>query len=208
MTETSTLVQYDALPFMPTPERATILSHIVRSIARYETLFTDYERACDDQCFVNKLPQEMCAACLMRIMKINAMLTDPHSRVWEVWGDGELPAGILFLTDVIPGGDARAHYVFFDGNLSSKTELIERMIEWVFTDHDDWIALRRITVEIPAHAFALAHHAAKTLHFGGDFEYRRKVGSRTIDVPVEGVRRNALLWRGRPQDMLIMGRLA
>ena len=114
--------------------------------------------------------------------------------------------GMLTLQDIVPEDDATAHYIFFDRDLSGKTTLLNNMIDWVFSDHDDvgWKALRRLTVEVPAHAHALATHAQKKLRFGGSFEYR--IGGRTLNL--EGVKRNARMWKGQPQDLLLMGRLA
>ena len=134
------------------------------------------------------------------------MLANPYSRSWEVWGSESNPVGLLYITNVIPGGDALAHYFFFDGDLRGKTALIEEMIGWVFADHpeDNWIALRRLTIEVPTYAFALARHASRYLSFGGAYTYAQK----GVHISVEGVRRNALLWRGAPRDILILGRLA
>lgn len=193
-------VLYEALPFAPTLERASVGSKILRSLCKYETLFTDYERACPALCME-------CPACERRREAVVRTLLDPYARVWEVWrfgADADI-VGILYLTRVVPGCDAYAHYVFFDGDLRGKSHLIEEMIQWAFTDHADegWIALKRLTVEVPDYAFALARHATKVLGFGGAFTHR--VGRHSI--PVEGVRRAALRWRDQDRDILILGRL-
>lgn len=182
---------YEALPFRPTPERASITNDILRKLAAHETLFTDYERACPDLCMT-------CALCKERIQIILRGLFDPYSRVWEVWrSDGEL-AGVLSLSRIVPGGDALAHYVFFDGRLRDKTEVLESAIQWAFTDHPGWTALRRISVEVPDFAFALARHASRYLGFGGSFQHS--------GLHVEGVRPRSILWRGRERDILLLGR--
>lgn len=202
----ATATQLTAIPFMPTPQRAAIVSHIIRNVAHYETLFTDYARICDERCAETRELPQMCAACQTRIASINRMLLDPYSRTWEVWGEDALPIGILYLTNVIPGGDALAHYLFFDADLRGKSDLIESIIQWCFEDHptEGWVALRRMTVEVPSYAFALARHASRYLGFSGPFKYTRK----GISLPVEGVKSNALVWRGAPHDILILGRLA
>jgi hypothetical protein len=143
-------------------------------------------------------------------LAIAATLTTIDSISWEVWRHKEgMPVdlvGILTLQDIVPEDDATAHYIFFDRDLSGKTTLLKHMIDWVFSDHEDvgWKALRRLTVEIPAHAHALATHAQKKLGFGGKFEY--KIGGRMLKL--EGVKQSARMWKGKPQELLIMGLLA
>lgn len=187
--------RYEAIPFTPSPERAEVVSAIMRGVLQFETVFNDYVKPCDGVC-------GQCAECFRALSAVSYMLAKADSRTWEVWGEDGL-VGVLYLTEVLPGVDAKAHYVFFDRKLSDKTELIESLIQWCFEDHEDWKALRRITVEIPAHAFSVARHAHKRLGFGGDFVYRHN----NKNLPVEGVRRNVFLWRGRHEDMIQMGRL-
>lgn len=189
---------FQAIPFTPTPDRAEVVSKIMRSVMQFETIFSDYNRACEDTC-------GRCEACQRCLVAITYMLSKPDSRAWEVWTastDPEL-VGLLLLTRVAPGVDAEAHYAFFDGKLHGKDELIEEMIQWVFADHPGWVGLRRLTVAIPDYAYALARHAVKKLGFGGDFV--RRVNGKSI--PVEGVRRGAMRWRGTDRDILLMGRL-
>lgn len=189
---------YQAIPFTPTPERAAIVSKLMRSIMQFETIFSDYSRACDDACGA-------CADCERCLLAISYMLSKPDSRSWEIWSTDDTPelVGIMVLTRVTPGVDAEAHYAFFDGRLHGKDAIIEEMIQWVFEDHDDWHALKRLTIAIPDYAFALARHATKRLGFGGDFVWR----ARGKSIPVEGVRRGAMRWRGVDRDVLLMGRL-
>jgi hypothetical protein len=131
--------------------------------------------------------------------------------VWEVWSTGESVdlVGILYITDVVVGCDAKAHYAFFDNDLWGKTDLIQSIIDWLFEDHPEWVALSRLTIEIPDFAFALAAHASKKLGFGGDNEYtaRKKNGKKSRTIPVEGVKRKSLLWRDMHRDVLVLGLL-
>lgn len=189
--------RYVAIPFTPTPDRAAVVSHLLREICKRETVFAGYARICDAQCFD-------CPQCAAVMIFASRQLAAPNARVWEVW-DTEAAAcvGVLYVTDVVAGADALGHYVFFDGQLGDKTQVIEGMIQWVFADHDDWRALRRLTIEIPAPFYALARHATNRLGFGGGFTYRN--GKNVLAV--EGVRRNAVVWRGAPCDTLILGRL-
>lgn len=197
-------VHFEAYPFTPTPQRSHITSRIIREVSCFETLFTDYERACVPLC-ADVYP---CPRCRSRLETVAWRLSHPSARVWEVWKKGPDAdvIGILYLTDVIPGGDAKAHYVFWDTGLKDKTELIENMIQWCFEDHENWNALRRLTVEVPDYAFALARHAANKLGFNGDFKYFIP-GRGRQHIPVEGIKRNVLPWRGEMHDMLILGRL-
>ncbi len=178
---------------MLSPDREHILADLLDKAIKVETAFTNLQQ----------LPET-------RRRAIASVLTKINSLTWEVWRlDAGLPVdlvGMLTLQDIVPEDDATAHYIFFDRDLSGKTTLLNNMIDWVFSDHDDvgWKALRRLTVEIPAHAHALATHAQKKLKFGGQFDYR--IGGRTLHL--EGIKRDARMWKGEPQDLLLMGRLA
>lgn len=55
--------------------------------------------------------------------------------------------GILYLTDIVPGYDATAHFVFWDRRFRGREELIREMVRYVF----DLLKLHRITVETPLH---------------------------------------------------------
>jgi hypothetical protein len=190
-------MHYFAIPFDPSKERANVVSKIIRKMASIESVFTDYQKPCDDECME-------CDTCGETLRIAARMLSNPQSRIWEVWRrdddkDGaELDlVGILYLTDITRGCDALAHYLFFDGKLKDKTQLLKDMIALVFEDTEDWMALNRLTVEIPEFAFALARHAHKKLGFGGDFEHR--------GLEVEGKKRSAITWRGKSWDLLVMG---
>ena len=182
-----------AIPLILSPEREHILADLLDKAIKVETAFTNLQQ----------LPET-------RRRVIASVLTRIDSLTWEVWRlDAGLPVdlvGMLTLQSIVPEDDATAHYIFFDRDLSGKTTLLNNMIDWVFSDHDDvgWKALRRLTVEVRAHEHALAAHAQKKLGFGGNFEY--KIGGRTLML--EGVKRDARMWKGKPQDLLLMGRLA
>lgn len=196
---------YDARPFYPSVERAAVVSAVLRGVAKYESLFTDYQRACEPVCD----DATQCAKCASRLYRVSSILTDPKAYVWEVWktdDDGSEVVGIVYLTDIVVGGDATAHYVFFDQDLHSKTKLLEQMIGWCFEDHpeQDWVALKRLTITVPEFAFALARHATRKLGFGGPYKYK---GQRGSEVSVEGVKKKAIPWRGDNADLLLLGRL-
>lgn len=200
-----TRTAYEAVPMVISPDRMNVASTVLRSLCRFETIFTDYGRACPDVCLE-------CDLCQQRMRAVVAMLLAPNARVWEVWRlhDPEV-VGILYLTDIVPGNNATAHYAFWDGGIRSKTDVIQSMIDWVFADHDGWIGLRRLTLEVPVYAYMLALHAEKKLGFGGDYQYRLRRGKGhgkgNRNISVEGVKRKAIRWRGADHDILVLGRL-
>jgi len=159
------------------------------NLCKFDTVFTDFQKGDD------------------RMWAVAHMLNRPDSYTWEVWRheDGELVdvVGILYLTYVHVGQDAVAHFVFFDKRLHSKTQLILQMLDWVFEDHEGWTALQRVTVEIPDFMFALVRYAQRYLGFSGPFTH--KIAGKSASV--EGVKKNAILWRGTPRDLLILGKL-
>jgi hypothetical protein len=193
---------FEAMPFVPTPERAFIVSRIIREVCRFETLFTDFQKAHNPLCS----DLGTCDVCRSRFDLVSWRLAQPNARVWEVWqrGDETDCVGILYLTDIQPGMDAKAHYVFWDKDLQNKTELLRQMIGWSFAGHDDWTALKRLTVEVPDNSFALARHAAMKLGFGGQFRYYLPKRGKQY-IPVEGIKKSVVPQGGRYRDMLILG---
>ena len=189
---------YSCVPFTAPVERSDVVSELVWRICEHETFFSDYERACPDIC-------RECEQCWQRYLNVSRMLGKLDTLTWEVWRHGETSelAGAIYLTGIRCGCDAVAHYCFFDGKLRSKTKLMNEVLDWIFSDHEGWRALRRLTTEVPVHAFALVRHAHKHLGFGGAYTYEHK-GAK---YNVEGVKRGALMWRGEPEDMLIIGKL-
>ena len=198
---------YTLVPDSTEPEAAAHAmwknSTVLRRCAAQESLFNDFVRGCGGECegfCTDRSPQ-----CDVVKRVVTRELTKPDAVVWEVWKEGSDVdlVGILRLDRVQLAGDARAHYFFFDGRLVGKTPLLKAWSEWVFSDHPviGWTALSRVTVEVPAHAFALARHAQKRLGFGGPYNYRSN-GHR---LKVEGARRLAQRWRGEWEDMVVMG---
>ena len=194
---------YDILPFDPSPERAQIVSDLMRRIAAHETFFSDFHGACEDDCVAQEKPLvEMCSVCKGRMQMIASVLTEATSRSWEVWGTNGTnvpePVGFVTFTDVAPPLDAKAHYIFFDSKLSDKLPILEELMHLMFED------VQRLTIEVPRPFAALARHASRKLGFGGPFKTSLK-GDTTLHV--EGVKRNAVKWRGQDVDLLVLGRL-
>jgi len=161
----------------------------MHELCRFDTVFTDYQKGED------------------RLWAVANVLNQPRSRVWEVWryedGDPIDVVGILLLTEIVVGTDAVAHFVFFDEDLRSKTQLMTEVLDWIFSDHNDWRALQRVTIQIPDFMFALVRYAQRYLGFSGPFTH--KIAGKSARV--EGVKRNAVMWRGTPRDLLILGKL-
>lgn len=187
--------RFVAIPFQATPARAAVVSHILRSLCSFETIFSDYNAACESRCFE-------CPRCLHCMAYASRVLSNPMSLVFEVWhGEDEMPCGVILLANIVPGVEVHTHFAFFDGQLRNKEPMMRALMEWVFEEHPGWLPPRRLTTEVPDYAFALARFASTRMGFGGDFSYE-KDGKR---VPVEGVRRKALRWRGVDRDVLLMG---
>jgi RimJ/RimL family protein N-acetyltransferase len=193
---------YEVLPLMLAPERAEIISTLLRRVASHDTIFARTD--CEARCIPNELTlPEMCEACRARMRTIAGVLSDARTRAWEVWNaDAEL-VGVMYLSEILPGVDAKGHYVFWDrAGLKSKTAALREVISWAFEDHEGWPGLSRITIEIPAPFAALVRHASKALGFGGPFKHALR--ERDV-VRVEGVKRRAVEWRGELVDLLILG---
>lgn len=95
-----------------------------------------------------------------RMVAVAHTLTAPDSFAWEVWCHDRL-TGILLLTGIQRGLDAKAHMAFFDRALFGRTKLIQRVIGQAF----ERFQLERLTVEIPEHLTALIDFARRKLGF-------------------------------------------
>lgn len=178
------------------------LQKVLRHCAAHEMFFSDFIRGCDGEC--DGFCRDLSPACAATKSIVMNELRAADALLWEVWQNDIDFVGIFRLSKVRLGEDALAHFFFFDGRLSKAREgLLNAWKRWGFTDHENWTALHRVTVEIPAYAFALARFAQR-LGFGGQFSYDMK--GKTCSV--EGVKRSATRWRGSWHDMLIMGATA
>ena len=107
-------------------------------------------------------------------------LTDPNNLAWEVWNGSEI-LGIFLLDRIVPGVDARWHFVFFDGNLTGKQALLFAFLERAFA-----VPLERISLEVPENVASLISFVRRKLGFqyeGGD-----RKGSRREHSHYDGVR--------------------
>lgn len=90
------------------------------------------------------------------------IIADQRNRCWQVWHGAEM-VGVLLLTDIVAGLDAKAHFVFFDHQLAGRRNLIWNMIGAVFRDSS--LNLNRLTIEIPEHLPKLIKFVRKVLSF-------------------------------------------
>ena len=145
-------MSYLAVPFSPAP--ASKLEYILTRLVEHDTWWSDFERG----------RRETAARLLMA----------QNNAVFEVWKfgsdvqQGQQPAGVILLTDILPGVDAKAHFIFFDGRLRDKTALLKNMMAWAFGAFQ----LHRLTAEIPDYAFALVKYAREQLGFRYEGEGR------------------------------------
>lgn len=182
---------YDLLPLNVTPERAHIVSKMMRAIAATPTIFsTSDDISCIEE--ARGLP-EMCETCLERMRTVSEVLGASDTRAFEVWDETEV-VGVIFFTRTT-AIDAVGHYVFFDRSLRDKTEVIQEAMAEMMT------GVTRLTIEIPESFTALIRHASRKLGFGGDIPFDLK--GKTIGV--EGVKRAAAMRGGRAEDLVVLG---
>jgi len=191
-------MNYELIPLLDIPGREKVMEDLVRKTCSFDTAFSDFQATCSDNCTKSCEIEDFCEICKIRSRVVALAFTS--GLTWEVWGETEV-VGIIRLSDIKAGEDALGHYIFFDHDLSGKTDVLQAIINWAFEDHEGWRALQRLTIQIPDFAFALARHATKKLGFGGPFEFELK-GKK---VPVEGVKKNGISWRGQRRDLLTLG---
>lgn len=186
---------YEALPFIASPERAEIISGLLRETAKTPTLFSG--EACEEGCLETRNLPEMCEGCLERVRVVSEVLGRRDTHAWEIWREDTL-AGVVFFTSVTEI-DGVGHYAFFDHRLHDKTEVIQEVISEMFAR-----GRARLTVEIPQSHVALIRHATSKLGFGGDFPYTLRGGHH---IKVEGVRKRGGLRDGKVEDLVVLGLL-
>lgn len=188
--------RFIAIPFNPSPTRAGVVSHIMRNIVANEVVFSDFTRACDERCYE-------CEDCLRAMTTASRILSNPTAIIFEIWDSADeearVPIGVVVLL-AINAQEMHAHFCFFDGKLRNKASLLESIVEWVFAAP---VPPRRITIEVPDYAHALARFGNRHLGFGGQFAYHGAGKA----IQVEGIRKAAVRWRGVDRDVLVLGRI-
>ena len=69
--------------------------------------------------------------------------------------------GMFYMTDIIPGEDAAAHFVFFDGRFKGRTGLAREMLYYIFNQ----FKFNRLSVRIPVYVRPVVVSFVKELGF-------------------------------------------
>ena len=194
-------MKYLAQPFKPLDE--AVFSYILDRLVEHDTWWSDFERGRREAA-----------------VRVLSAVTSIVFEVWEVSADrdrGAQPNGIIILTDILPGCDAKCHFIFFDGKLRDKTPLLRNVIRWAFTT----LKVHRLSAEVPDYAFALAKYAREQLGFRYEAEGRtlRQRDERTrtegrprwVDMTLTGWqaswgsrRYQVVWWKGAWHDLLLL----
>jgi len=145
-----------------TPERSRWLWE---QMQRYPTLFSDQTRDDPDNLW--------------------AVLASPQAMWGELWESGKL-VGVLYLSEIQANIDAKVHVIFFDRNLTARTEICRAAMRWAFATFH----FHRLTITVPEIYFSTTR-LAKRLGFVR-----------------EGLRRDAYLIGGKRVNELLFGLLA
>lgn len=104
--------------------------------------------------------------------------------------------GIMYLTDMEPGIDAKVHYIFFDGRHKGRIDLVRAMIVYVMLRYD----FRRLTAEAPLFYKPSALLFAEQVGFVKEGRKRlaRPFDNKWFDVNIYGIlREEAQKWLPR-----------
>ena len=112
------------------------------------------------------------------------IMLNPRSVWMEVFSlEHDKPIGVMSLSRVIPGFDADAHFVFWDGKGRGKERLSLRVAKWLFARY----RLHRMTVMVP-------------LNQKGTIRFMKRLGFKE-----EGVKREGTLRHGKWIDLATFG---
>lgn len=114
------------------------------------------------------------------------MITSVDSYWLEVLDDGK-PVGVVYWTGLGAISDCQVHAMFFDRDLSAKTEICQRIAVWFFQHFPEY---HRMTATVPA-----IYHATVRL-------------IKRMGFTVEGRKRESVLMYGNRVDEMIFGLLA
>ena len=97
---------------------------------------------------------------LERRAALAGTLVSPQNYVCEVWRGGQI-VGILVVQNILPHLEAEVHFVFFDGNLMGRRNLLKQWCRDVLVQFD----LQRLVILIPEHVETLIRFARVKLGF-------------------------------------------
>lgn len=95
--------------------------------------------------------------------------------------------GVLYMTDMVPGVDAKCHFSFFDKRIRGREPLIKAMLKHVFELYD----FHRLTVEV---ALYINSHKSALMQFVENCGFKH-----------EGRKRSAVFNEGKWWDVNIFG---
>lgn len=109
------------------------------------------------------------------------VLMDDRSVWFEVYDlTFEKPIGVMMISNVVPGFDARGHFAFWDGVGSGREELVWRMMEWFFDKYN----LHRMTARVPPYQRGVIRFVER-LGFKKEGEMREAAPYKGEWVPLE-----------------------
>jgi hypothetical protein len=102
--------------------------------------------------------------------------------------------GLFYMTDIVPGIDAKTHYTFFDGRHKGREELTKGMIKFVFEKYN----FVRLSTEVPLFVTDHVFKFVKLLGFRGEGRKRkaRFFKSEWFDVITYGILREEVMGDG------------
>lgn len=118
---------------------------------QYDVLFSDYTRG--------------------KLEPFIDLLMDARGAWWEITkGEDDQVVGAIYLTNVVPGFDASAHFTFWDSVASGRDQLMLFMAEYVMDRYD----LQRITAKLPVYQKGVIRFISR-LGFEKEGEIRQAV---------------------------------
>lgn len=102
--------------------------------------------------------------------------------------------GVFYLTDIVPGDDALAHYTFFDRRHTGRKELVVEMMKYVFKKYK----FNRLTAQVPNYATEQARHFIQSCGFVYEGKRRKAAPYKgdMFDINLYGILRSEVLRNG------------
>lgn len=141
------------------------VGELAREASKHDVLFSDYTEGHKLETFLD-------------------VFMDPRGVWFELFRlDTEEVVGAAYITKVIPGYDASAHFAFWDQVASGRQSLIQSLMHFVFRRYN----LRRLSVEVPPYQ-------------RGTIRFVERLG-----FTKEGEKREAVQYKGRWFPLLLFG---
>ena len=110
---------------------------------------------------------------------------------WRIDTDEEEMVGVLYLNKITPEVEALAHFSFFDKRTRGRSDLVKKMIKYVFEAYD----FNRLSVEIPVYAVLPVFKFVESLGFVKEGKKRRAAffDNKFFDVVLYGILKDEVL---------------